>query len=357
MKYFSTFTGVGGIDMGLPIEWECVGFSEIDKFASQVLQYKYPNIYNYGNIKTINWATIPDFNLLVGGSPCQDLSIAGKRKGITGERSGLFTEFIRALQEKKPEYFIWENVAGALSSNNGWDFAEVQTQMVKSGYELWWQVLNAKNFGVPQNRKRIFVIGSRNGSPREVFFERGDSTEATRIHEEEQGERERLCSQSKERDGSDERLESRGGCKDDLVEITQGASQGYRVYDPQGLSVNIASQAGGLGAKTGLYAIPVLTPDRLKKRQNGRRFKEDGEEMFTITAQDKHGVFTGKRIRRLTPLECERLMSWPEKHTEYGRNEKGQVVLMSDNQRYKMCGNGVVSKVVEFVSQVLPNNP
>jgi len=211
MKYFSTFTGVGGIDMGLPIEWECVGFSETDKFASQVLKYKYPNIKNYGNIKTINWAIVSDFNLLVGGSPCQDLSIAGKRKGITGERSGLFTEFIRALQEKKPEYFIWENVAGALSSNNGWDFAEVQTQMVKSGYELWWQVLNAKHFGVPQNRKRIFVVGTRNGCPRKVFFERGDSTEAPRVHETEQGERERICSETKERNGSDERTQSGGG--------------------------------------------------------------------------------------------------------------------------------------------------
>jgi len=145
-----------------------------------------------------------------------------------------------------------------------------------------------------------------------------------------------------------------GGCKDDLVEITQGASQGYRVYDPQGLSVNIASQAGGLGAKTGLYAIPVLTPDRLEKRQNGRRFKEDGEEMFTITAQDKHGVFTGKRIRRLMPIECEPLMSWPNNHTKYGTNEKGQTVAMSDNQRYKMCGNGVVSKVAMYVSQIIP---
>jgi len=208
MKYFETFAGVGGFSLGIqnaygifnemeqwgcrqteneleaslpmsiskPHERQhatCIGFSEIDKYASQVLKYQFPNIKNYGDIKEINWNTVPDFDLLVGGSPCQDLSIAGKRAGLAGERSGLFDEYIRALKEKKPKYFIWENVKGALSSNGGWDFARVQIEMAEAGYELWWQVLNATDFGIPQNRKRIFVIGFRGERPREVFFERG----------------------------------------------------------------------------------------------------------------------------------------------------------------------------------------
>ena len=128
MKYFSLFTGAGGFEQGLPEDWECIGFSEIDKYANAVLRYHYPNVINYGDITRIEWEKVPDFDLLVGGSPCQDLSLAGKRKGLEGKRSGLFFEYVKALERKKPDYFIWENVKGALSSNQGWDFAEVLDQ-------------------------------------------------------------------------------------------------------------------------------------------------------------------------------------------------------------------------------------
>jgi len=141
-----------------------IGFSEIDKYASAVLKYHWPNTKNYGDITSIDWSEVPDFDLLTGGSPCQDLSIAGKRAGLGGKRSGLFYEFMRAVKEKKPKYFIWENVKGALSSNNGRDFGSVVNEMAEAGYSLWWQVLNAKDFGVPQNRERIFVVGFRDGS-------------------------------------------------------------------------------------------------------------------------------------------------------------------------------------------------
>jgi DNA (cytosine-5)-methyltransferase 1 len=351
MKYFSTFSGVEGFGLGMP-DCECIGFSEINNYASSVLAYHYPNIKNYGNIKEINWSTVPDFDILVGGSPCQDLSIAGKRKGITGERSGLFTEFVRALQEKKPKYFIWENVKGALSSNQGWDFAEVQTQMAESGYELWWQVLNAKDFGVPQNRERIFIVGIRNECPREVFFKRCDGREIITIQQEKQESGERFSIQSEKTERDNERFENRGGderrCSGDLKEITQGLSQGYRVYDTDGIATTIASQAGGMGAKTGLYAIPVLTPNRLEKRQNGRRFKEDGEPMFTLTGQDQHGVMTKKRIRRLMPIETERLMSWPDGWTKYGVST-GQIICynldVNNNKHLNVCKQSKIQKI------------
>lgn len=149
-----------------------IGFSEIDKYASAVLKYHWPNTKNYGDITKIEWDKVPDFDLLTGGSPCQDLSIAGKRAGLSGERSGLFFSFTKCLEAKRPKYFIWENVKGALSSNSGWDFAYVINEMAEAGYSLWWQVLNAKDFGVPQNRERIFVVGFRDRSAPEVFFER-----------------------------------------------------------------------------------------------------------------------------------------------------------------------------------------
>lgn len=177
MKYFEMFAGVGGIGQGLPKDWELVGLSEIDKYASQVLKYHYPNIKNYGDCTTINWRQVPDFDLLTGGSPCQDFSIAGKRRGLTGSKSSLAWEFIRGLRDKKPKYFLWENVKGVMSSRGGWDFANLLTAFSESGYALWWQVLNAKDFGVPQNRERIFVLGFRDGSPKEVFFERNDNQE------------------------------------------------------------------------------------------------------------------------------------------------------------------------------------
>ena len=117
----------------------CIGFSEIDKYACQVLKYNFPNTKNYGDITKINWAEIPDFDLLVGGSPCQDLSIAGKRAGLKGARSSLAWSFINALEIKKPKYFLWENVKGALSSRNGWDFANLLSAFSQAGYSLWWQ--------------------------------------------------------------------------------------------------------------------------------------------------------------------------------------------------------------------------
>ena len=206
MKYFEMFAGVGGFGQGIKQAYEqrlqnnridtrklqakrklpsarentasksssssqhskqsasllsCVGFSEVNKYASQVLKYHYPNVKNYGDCKTINWPEVPDFDLLVGGSPCQDFSIAGKRVGIKGARSGLVWEYIRCLREKQPRYFIWENVKGVLSSNEGKDFEYICEEFCKNGYAIDFEVLNAKNFGVPQNRERIFLIGKR----------------------------------------------------------------------------------------------------------------------------------------------------------------------------------------------------
>lgn len=203
MKYFEMFAGVGGFGIGIQNAYEdnqktrrcgqeedisfgrsgracgepdigqyptCVGFSEIDKYASQVLKYHYPNIKNYGDCTKINWSEVPDFDLLCGGSPCQDFSIAGKRAGIEGKRSGLVWEYIRCLEEKKPKYFIFENVKGLLSSGAGLHLATILSAFSEAGYSLWWQVLNAKDFGVPQNRERIFVVGYRTdiGQPPEI---------------------------------------------------------------------------------------------------------------------------------------------------------------------------------------------
>ena len=155
MKYFSAFTGVGGFDMGMPLDWECVGMSEIDKHANMVLKYRFKDVKNYGDIEKINYEELPDFDVLIGGSPCQDVSLAGKRAGLSGARSRLFFSYVALLRAKQPDYFIFENVKGLLSSNEGRDFAEVINQFSESGYDIWWQVLDAADFGIPQHRENI----------------------------------------------------------------------------------------------------------------------------------------------------------------------------------------------------------
>ena len=348
MRYFSSFAGAGGFDLAVPKEWECVGFSEIGKYANMVLHYRFPNVKNYGDINAIEWEEVPDFDVLLGGTPCQDLSLAGKRNGLAGERSGLFYKFVEALRAKEPGYFVWENVEGALSSDQGWDFAEVLGQFSEAGYSLWWQVLNAKHFGVPQSRERIFVVGFRGRSPPEVFFEPG------------------------------------GGAEDNELQGQQTANTLKATYTSleQGSYVVEGQQQAQVQA--------VLTPSREKKRQNGRRFKNPGEPMFTLTGQDIHGVIIhnmqlrspfrpsasrggsghlaktdgttyaidtgntnavqlGIQIRRLTPRECERLMSWPDDWTRYDMDERGDKIEISDTQRYRMAGNGVVSSVVKWL--------
>ncbi len=391
MKYFSLFTGVGGFEIGIDNAYDmgtqptdsksksakpqvfkrrkrasmemglrvlpadergrraiCVGFSEIDKYASSVLRYRFPNTKNYGDIQKISWKDVPDFDLLVGGSPCQDLSIAGKRAGLEGSRSGLFAEYVRSLHEKKPRHFIWENVKGALSSNGGRDFAYILNALAEEGYALSWQILNARDFGVPQNRERIFIIGTRGERAREIFFEPQ-------------------------------------GAQANLSEITSRVAQAERVYSEHGVARTLKANGGGIGAKTGCYAVrcPLKYLNRNQKKIEGDyAFTIDGANTGGIafidlstkdpkitsaarTIQARYakgyshrtaevsGVTDGIRVRRLTPLECERLMSWPDEWTRWGIDEKGNVIEMSDTQRYKMCGNGVVSRVVEHVARTI----
>ena len=312
MEYLSLFSGIGGFELGIQqayenknklvetptdtlskrnIEesesrrrvWEyapnCIGFSEIDKYAIQTYQ-KHFNHKNYGDITKINEKELPDFDLLVGGFPCQSFSIAGKRKGFEDTRGTMFFEIARIIKEKQPRFLLLENVKGLLSHDKGNTFTTIISTLDELGYDLQWQVLNSKNFGVPQNRERVFIIGHLRGTSRpEVFPIVGTNEKA--------------------------------------LEQLVGGSQGMRVYSDK-VSTTIAGLAGGWGAKTGLYAIPVLTPDRPIKRQNGRRFKEDGEPSFTLTGQDKHGVFDGAKIRRLAPTECERLQGFPDGWTKEG---------------------------------------
>ncbi len=309
MKYFETFAGVGGIGEGLPKNCKCVGLSEFDKYASMVLNYHYPKIKNYGDIKKINWNEVPDFDLLTGGSPCQDFSISGKRRGLAGAKSSLAWEFIRALENKKPKYFIWENVKGVMSSRRGWDLANLITAFSETGYSLWWQILNAKDFGVPQNRERIFIFGTREKSFPEIFFK----PENLRWDDE--------ATEGKEK-------------------ISKSLTTRSERYDP-------TAQTYIANTITTKQNAPSRTQRREKENYIATALKtpSGGGILKTPTSQYK--------IRRFTPLESERIMSWPDNWTKLGKDEEGNILEISDNQRYKMCGNGVATKVVRIISREL----
>jgi DNA (cytosine-5)-methyltransferase 1 len=264
----------------------------------------------------------------------------------------MFFEVARILEKKRPRYVLLENVKGLLSHDRGQTFGVILQSLDELGYDLQWQIINSKYF-VPQNRERVFIVGHLRGEPRpQVFPLRGG---------EEQNIEETSVDTVYWKNSKDQWVKEARTytpvvkthtdyCRTTLLEVTKGAPDAQRVYDPSGIAKTLKGEGGGQGAKTGLYAIPVLTPDRKEKRQNGRRFKNDGEPTFTLTSQDRHGVYDGINIRRLTPLECERLQAFPDDWTKYSFNGS----LMSDSQRYKCLGNAVT---VDVVSEIVRNLP
>lgn len=176
MRYVSVFSGVEAATLAWgQLGWEPVAFSEIDPFPSAVLAERFPNVPNLGDITKVDWSRIGSVDLVVGGSPCQSFSVAGKREGLAGA-SGLMFEYIRCVRELRPRWFVWENVPGALSSEGGAAFGQLLAEMDDLGYGLAWRVLDAQFFGVAQRRRRVFLVGSLgDGGARracEVLFER-----------------------------------------------------------------------------------------------------------------------------------------------------------------------------------------
>lgn len=196
----SLFAGVGGFDLAMERNGiNVVASVEIDKHASSVLAKQFPKSQLFNDIKEVSGndlisaGFIPKRGIFTGGFPCQDLSVAGKRAGLAGERSGLFWEVIRLTEEVSPEWVLLENVPGLLTSNNGRDMGIVVGSLVDRGYSVSWRVLDAQNFGVPQRRRRVFIIARRSDAigPTKVLFERssvsGDSTESRETWEKTSG--------------------------------------------------------------------------------------------------------------------------------------------------------------------------
>lgn len=459
------FSGVGGFHLGFERAGYKVTsfFSEIDKHAIAVYKHQFPNSTYVGSVTNVRGADLPRIDLITFGSPCQDFSLAGKRKGMGGERSSLILEAIRLIGECRPRVFIWENVKGTFSSNNGEDFAAILQEFANiGGYRLEWQLLNTSWF-LPQNRERIYLVGYSTTTKRNwrgVFPIREDNratdelsghnpranTITTRYTGNANGSfigEHQQPTQEVKQIGT--KLDSNGGTQpyqqdriydaDGIVPaLNQGKSdliikagtwrthkdgQGFRQVqgedsptiparareDGSGqpvIKINYSSKAqiletscnqavvqpvhciGGLQKNAAHFEekSPALTsamgmggghtPIVFQSNYTSKSLNEtienneliEGEpkalDLYNRSARDEsptltephHNslrMFDGYRIRRLTPIECERLQGFPNNHTAFG-NYDGEVKPMSNTQRYKQCGNAVTVDVVQAVA-------
>lgn len=373
LTFLDFFSGVGGFRHGLELAgMKCIGFCEKDKFArkSYEAMYDTKGEWIHDDITTIDPTRLPKADLWCAGSPCQNVSIAGKRAGLYGERSGLFFTFVELIksqkEENKPEWVLLENVKGLLSSGGGRDYLDYLSILDEAGYDLEWQVFNSKDYGVPQNRERIYTLGHlRSRGRRQVLpISRESSSHLKQL---------------------------------------VGGMQSYRVYDPSGIATTLVGEGGGLGAKTGLYLIdqsltePKLTEEArcitarytagatkrtamnsgvlevqpiLKQGIKVRNGTKQGYQLANIgdsvdlsypsslTRRARVGkgiahnlscscqmgavVWNGRvvKIRRLTPKECFRLQGFSDNLFEKAK------AVNSDAQLYKQAGNGVTVPVV-----------
>lgn len=317
---------------------KCMWSCENDRWCRAVYRYRWKET-PAGDARQVRPDEIPDFDLLCAGFPCQSFSTAGKRQGFRDPRGTLFYEICRIARAKRPRLLLLENVAGLLSVNRGETFGAVLQELGDLGYGVEWQVLNSKGFGVPQNRRRVFIVGHLGGlGGQEVF----PITEVGG-------------------DGDERDKETAGG---QIANTLSGESAGgqnargnYVIYDDYNKRLRGDNLCGtvrptfGRRAAGNAYKIVVPIPIRFLNR-NQRNF--DPDTAMTVDTVCSTGVTDGIRIRCHTPRECERLQGFPDDFTKYGINEKGIKVEISDHHRYDMIGNAVTVNVVEFIARRLP---
>jgi len=380
IRFIDLFSGIGGFRLGLERAggYRCVWSCDYNKYANQVYTSRFGEEgHNPNDVRGVDTKTIPDFDLLCAGFPCQSFSVAGHRKGFTETRGTLFFEICRIAEAKKPVLLLLENVRGLLSNDKGLTFQIILESLEDLGYFPEWQCLNSRYFGVPQNRERVFVIGHLGNRGGREIFPIGQTDELAQA-------------------------ESHGG---------------PQVQHETSSAIHSRYGAGWRAHAQEQLVIPVLTPERYEKKQHGSRFKYAGDPMYTLTGQDPPGIiihnlfggfnegirvfdkysptirtakggghipsvaiiadrsrnYKGKgrnlespkpftnalssvqkdnlliedlKIRKLTPTECERLQGLPDGWTDG----------LSDTQRYKCIGNAVTVNVVEFLGHLIKNS-
>jgi DNA (cytosine-5)-methyltransferase 1 len=355
IKVLDLFSGIGGFHLGLEragFEVESY-FSEIDKYAIDVYSNNFKNATYVGSVTDVQSERLPRIDAITFGSPCQDFSLAGKRKGLEGDRSSLIGEAIRLISELRPSFFIWENVKGTFSSNNGEDFwAIIQAFTNIGGYRLEWQLLNTKWF-LPQNRERIYLVGYLgNGSGGQIFpisevaesfIESGRGNRFIDVYNKKYRDE---CPTLTDPKHNSVRLQVRDNTKRGYQEAAVGDSINLSVPSSKTRNGRVGK---GIASTLDTHCNQAVIGDF--RNDEGYRERADGDSPCLATRRNSEKDISTmppivNRIRRLTPIECERLQGFPDNWTKYGT--KGEI---SDSQRYKMCGNAVTVDVVAEVAK------
>jgi DNA (cytosine-5)-methyltransferase 1 len=378
MNYLSVCSGIEAATVAWHhMGWNPIGFSEIEKFPSQLLNHHYPTVTNYGDMtKFKEWNINDTVGLLVGGTPCQSFSVAGLRKGLEDPRGNLMLTYLGIADHFKPKWILWENVPGVLSSNGGKDFASLLQGMAELGYGFAYRVFDAQHFGVPQRRRRVFVVGCLGDwrSAAKVLFESeslcGDITPS-------RGEKQKVtnviapsvanclqttCNDYSKADGFNM-----------ITHVYETHPADSRVKEMGDVCQTVTSRWG-----TGGGNVPIALAENTIGRQpqnggNGNGFTEGGP-MYTLNATGVHGVavdvynqsidgdvaatlteacggsntsgpklMNDMRVRRLTPTECERLQGFPDGYTH--------TPTSSDTTRYKALGNSMAVPVMRWIGE------
>ena len=342
MKYFSVCSGVGTDHLAFgPLGWECQGFAEIAPFPSAVLEHRFPGVKNYGDFTKVTKDEVGSVDLLVGGTPCQSFSSAGQRGGLDDPRGNLALEFVRLAVRLEAKWIIWENVPGVLTSGGGRDFGSILRAFRDSGYSLAWRVLDAQWFGVPQRRRRVFLVGCVGGaSPVPVLFEspslRRDTPPSREAREETSGNVGESITSSN----------TRFTFPIDVVgTVSSNWCKGLRgpAGDEQYNLVAYAPFAAIHQNNRSEAVLHILTG---QTGANGSNISENLSHTLDGTTS---AVNYGTIVRRLTPRECERLQGYPDDWTLVPWRGK----QAPDTLRYQAIGNGIALPVLEWIGKRL----
>lgn len=408
MNIIELFSGIGGFSKALEEAGYTIArhyFSEIDKHAIANYKYNFPNAEYIGDVKSIQSGSFTGIDIITFGSPCQDFSLAGKRKGLEGERSSLIEYAIQLISDLRPSVFIWENVKGAFSSNGSADFWAILQAFANIGdYRLEWQLLNTKWF-LPQNRERIYLVGHLDGRSKPGVFPISEDDFIFRPKEksEKNGLQTQYSSTVTSRMGqrnTDTFISvpkiagaitgggHSGGLHSDMITIQMGAIRGRNTTEDkteqhleinkEGISnaltsvqkdnvviqLNPSTESGGTQPyqHNRVYSDQGLMPALTCDKRHTKIFLSEpthkhGEERIYMetapTIQSRYG--TGgdnipyvNNIRRLTEIECERLQGFPDDWTKFGDYD-GKIKPIPKTQRYKMLGNAVTVNVAKEV--------
>ena len=362
IKYFSLFSGIGGFELGIGlaalkagIGATCVGYSEIDSAAIATYEEHFDH-RNFGDITAIDADSLPYFDLLVGGFPCQSFSVAGKRGGFDDTRGTLFFDVARIIKARRPQHFVLENVKGLLSHDSGRTLQTILGVLTDLGYCVEWELLNSKNHGVAQNRERIYLVGHLGGLTAPSVFplprnDQGDAAPAAPVRSRKVAGNYFV--------GADVLTDVvMATVREHLLTTGQyavGVTRDNRGF--AGDRLEVREVAGTLNAtcgkgldkraqRTGIAYHPVVRNKKDGTVTYSERMGANCIDASYHKGLDYHGQRTGIAtveetqllVRRLTPLECERLQGFPDDWT-----------VGSDTQRYRQCGNAVTVNVVEAV--------